>query len=186
MSSKVLTYIAIGAIALFVGGNYISAANYGNRTEQALLTKVENNQNIYAQGTQAVMEIAQVPDMYLDAVSRVTKDAIEGRYGENGSRAVFQMLQEQNPTLNPAMYDRIQAKILDFRNEFKTNQSEMLSMRQAYKTSLGNVWGGMWLKFAGYPKTDLKQFDIVTTEKAAQAFKTHRDTGIQLRQQPQR
>jgi uncharacterized protein (UPF0333 family) len=175
------TLVAVGLALVIIVPSYISAANYGNRTEQALLTKVENNQNIYANGTQKIVEIAQVPAMYVADITKVTQAAIGGRYGANGSQAVFQMLREQNPQLDAKMYTKIQQVIEAFRDEFKNNQTSMLDMRNSYKTALGNVWEGFWLARAGYPKTDLKQFDIVTTDKAAETFKTHRDTGIQLR-----
>ncbi len=174
----------IGMLILVVGMavvSYISAANYGNRLENQLLTKVENNQNIYANGTQKIIEVAQVPSMYVDDVTKVTQAAIAGRYGANGSQAVFQMLREQNPQLDASMYKKIQQVIESFRDEFQNNQTQMLDIRNTYKTALGTVWQGFWLKMAGYPKTDLKQFDIVTTDKAAETFRTKRDTGVQLR-----
>ncbi len=174
----------IGMLILVAGMavvSYISAANYGNRLENQLLTKVENNQNIYANGTQKIIEVAQVPSMYVDDVTKVTQAAIAGRYGANGSQAVFQMLREQNPQLDASMYKKIQQVIESFRDEFQNNQTAMLDIRNTYKTALGTVWQGFWLKLAGYPKTDLKQFDIVTTDKAAETFRTKRDTGVQLR-----
>ncbi len=174
----------VGMFVLVIGMavvSYISAANYGNRLENQLLTKVENNQNIYANGTQKIIEVAQVPSMYVDDVTKVTQAAIAGRYGANGSQAVFQMLREQNPQLDASMYKKIQQVIESFRDEFQNNQTAMLDIRNTYKTALGTVWQGFWLKLAGYPKTDLKQFDIVTTDKAAETFRTKRDTGVQLR-----
>jgi Tfp pilus assembly protein PilE len=189
MKRSQLGAISGGMIALIIGillavitiPSYISAANWGNRTEQALLAKVENNENIYANGTQKVIEIAQVPSMYAADISKITKEAISGRYGADGSKAVFQMLKEQNPQLDASMYKKIQQVIEAFRNEFQQNQTEMIDMKRNYTTALGNVWQGMWLKFAGYPKTDMSKFAIVTTDKAAETFRTHRDTGIQLR-----
>ena len=181
ISGALIGIIAIVLVALLVIPSYISAANYGNRTEQALLAKVENNENIYGQGVQKVMEIAQVPTMYVEDLSRITKEAIGGRYGADGSKAVFQMLKEQNPQLDSKMYTKIQQVIEAFRNEFTQNQTEMVDMKRTYKTALGNVWQGFWLGLAGYPKTDLAKFAIVTTDKAADTFKTHKDTGIQLR-----
>ena len=177
------TLIGIGAavvIGLTVVTSYISAANYGNRTENALDAKLENNENIYAQGTQKVIEIASVPQMYVEAVSKVTKDAIGGRYGADGSKAVFQMLREQNPSLDPGMFVKIQQVIEAFRNEFQNNQTAMIDMKRSYKNQLGYVWSGFWLRIAGYPKNDLSKYDIVTTDKARETFKTKRDTGIQL------
>lgn len=161
---------------------YISAYNLGNRTENQLSAILENNENIYANGTQKVIEIAQVPQMYAEQVSKVTREAIQGRYGQEGSKAVFQMLQEQNPQLDSAMFSKIQVVIEEFRNKFERAQTDMIDVKRSYNTQLGSLWTGFWLKIAGYPKLDLKKFDIVTTNKARETFETKRDSGIQLNQ----
>jgi mevalonate pyrophosphate decarboxylase len=119
--------------------------------------------------------------MYTDDLKKVVTAAIQGRYGDKGSQATFQWIQEQNPTVDPSMYKKIQQVIEAFRNEFQQAQTEMLQMRNNYENALGYVWQGMWLSLAGYPKIDLAQFKIVTTDKARQTFETKRDTGIQLR-----
>lgn len=172
----VLLFIIIAGIA-----SYVSAANYGNATEASLRAAIKNNENIYANGTQKIVEIAQVPAMYVDDVRKVTEAAIVGRYGDQGSQAVFQMLREQNPQLDASLYKAIQQEIRAFRDQFQNGQTAMLDRKRAYETALGTVWTGTWLRFAGYPKLDLAQYDIVTTDKAAETFRTKRDTGIQLR-----
>lgn len=175
----VLVLLALIVPSVF---GYISAYNLGNRTENQLTAILENNENIYANGTQKVIEIAQVPQMYAEQVSKVTKEAIQGRYGQEGSKAVFQMLQEQNPQLDPAMFSKIQVVIEEFRNKFERAQTDMIDVKRSYNTQLGSLWTGFWLKIAGYPKIDLKKFDIVTTNKARETFETKRDSGIQLNQ----
>ncbi len=161
---------------------YVSAYNLGNRTENQLNAMLENNENIYANGTQKVIEIAQVPSMYAEQVSKVTREAIQGRYGQDGSKAVFQFLQEQNPQLDPAMFAKIQVVIEEFRNKFELAQRDMIDVKRSYKTQLGSLWTGFWLGVAGYPKVDMNKFEIVTTERARQTFDTKRDQGINLNQ----
>lgn len=161
---------------------YVSAYNLGNRTENQLNAMLENNENIYANGTQKVIEIAQVPTMYADQVSKVTREAIQGRYGQDGSKAVFQFLQEQNPQLDPAMFAKIQVVIEEFRNKFELAQRDMIDVKRMYNTQLGSLWTGFWLGVAGYPKVDMKKFEIVTTDRARQTFDTKRDQGINLNQ----
>ena len=167
----------LGAILFF---SYISAANFGNRTEMALKAKMEDNENIYANGTQAVMEIASVPTMYKNDLLEIVKADIQGRYGPNGSQATFQFLNERNIPLDQSMYKAIQQQILAFRGKFEIAQREMLDQRRAYETALGTFPRSMFLSLAGYPKLDLTKYTIVTTDKARQTFETKRDTGIQL------
>lgn len=182
-TSKTLTIVGAAAVLILgVAGSYISYANYGNRAEVAIKAKYADNENVYANGTQKVMEIAQVPAMYAADLKTIVTAAIRGRYGEDGSQATFQWLKEQNPGLDPSMYVKIQQTIESFRNEFKNSQTELLDQCRSYETNRGNVWAGFWLNMAGYPKKDIdKMCTIVTTDKARETFETKRDTGIQLR-----
>lgn len=174
--------VVAAAVLLAVVGSYVSAANYGNTAEVELKAKYADNQNVYANGTQKVIEMAQVPDMYVDAVSKVTRDAIGGRYGQDGSKAVFQMLREQNPQIDPSMFIKIQQTIEAFRNEFQHSQTALLDRCATYEKQRGYVFSGFWLRLAGYPKMDITNMcTIVTTDKTAKTFETKRDSGLQLR-----
>lgn len=180
------TGIAIGVIAAAIAvgaiGSYITYANYGNRTEVAIKAKYADNENVYANGTQKIIEIAQVPAMMRDDLKEVFTAALQGRYGPDGSQATFQWLQEQNPQLDPGIYRQIQQVMESFRNEFRTAQTGLLDQCRSYETARGNVWSGLWLGITGYPKMDIeKMCTIVTTDKARQTFETKRDSGIQLR-----
>lgn len=162
--------------------SYVSSANYGNQAEVQIKAKYRDNENVYANGTQKIIEIAQVPAMYVEDITKVTQAAISGRYGADGSKAVFQMLREQNPQLDSGMYVKIQQVIEAFRNEFKNAQTALLDRCSIYEAQRGYVWSGFWLNLAGYPKMDIeKMCKPVTTDKAAKTFETGRDTGVQLR-----
>lgn len=181
---SIVVIVAIVALILGLIGvgilSYVSAYNFGNKIENQLKAVLEDNENVYAQGTQKVIEIAQVPAMYAADVSKVTKEAIQGRYGADGSKAVFQMLREQNPTLDPSMYAKIQTVMEEFRNKFEVSQRSMIEVKRSYNTALGSLWRGLWLGIAGYPKINLDDYKIVTTDKARDAFTSKRDKGIQL------
>lgn len=188
---SVSIWLVLGLLAVLVLGiagaffaSYVSAYNYGNSMENQLKAVQTDNRNILAQYGQKVMEVAQVPNMYADDVQRVTREAIEGRYGENGSQAMFQWLQEQNPQLDASLYAQIQQVIEAGRNNFENGQRRQIDIRRQYETALGTFWQGMWLKFAGYPKINLDDFNIVSTGRADEAFRTKQEDGpIQLRSQ---
>lgn len=173
---------AVSVVGLGLVGTYISNANYGNRAEVAIKAKYADNENVYANGTQKVMEIAQVPGMYAADLQKVVTAAIQGRYGANGSQATVQWIKEAGLSLDASMYTKIQQVIESFRNEFQNSQTALLDQCRSYETARGNVWSGFWLGVAGYPKKDIdKMCTIVTTDKARQTFETKRDSGITLR-----
>lgn len=184
-AAVVIALLAIFALCLVVAGalvaTYITYANMGTQLESGIKAKYRDNENVYANGTQKVMEIAQVPSMYAADLSKLTREAIGGRYGPEGSKALFQFLKEQNPTIDASMYTKIQQVIEAFRNEFKVAQTGLLDQCRSYENARGFVWSGFWLKLAGYPKLEVdKHCTIVSTDKAAQTFETKRDSGIQL------
>ncbi len=98
----------IGAVAFLLITSYISAVNFGNRSEKGIKAQYEDMENVLAQYSLKVAEIAQVPEMYRDDLKEVYRAAIEGRYGANGSQATMQWLREQNPNFDSSLYTKIQ------------------------------------------------------------------------------
>ena len=162
--------------------SYVSANNYGAKIEAQLNAERDNNQNVLAQGQQKVLEAAQVPGMMRDDFSKVAKDAISGRYGAEGSKAVVQWIKEQNPNLDSKVYVKIQQLIEAYRDEFKTSQTKMIDVRRQYEASLGLFWRGMWLRMAGFPKIDLTMFKPIITDRVEDVYKNGKESSpLQLR-----
>lgn len=173
--------VAIAAIGGIMAISYISAYNFGNRMETLLAATMDNNRNILAQYGNRVTEAAQVTEMQRDDLAAVVTAALEGRYGDDGSRAVFQFIQEQNPQIDSSVYVQLQRIIEAGRIEFQNSQTVLLDQKRVYETGLGSFWQGTWLAVAGYPKTDLSKIDIVSTTRANEAFDTKLEEAIQLR-----
>ncbi len=176
----VAVLVAIGVfilIGVMFFSSYVSAHNYGNNMENQLKAVQTDNKNILAQYGQKVQEAAQVPAMYSADLQKVLAVDLGGRYGKNGSTATFQFLKEHNVALDPTLYRQIQQIIESGRDNFEAGQRRQIDVRRQYETQLGTFWGGMWLKFAGYPKVNLADFDIVSTDRADEAFKNHKEDG---------
>lgn len=171
----------IALVALMSVVSYVSAANSGNESERRLTAMYENNQNILGQYTIKVQEMAQVPDMYRDDLKEVIAATFQGRYGEGGSKATWQWLKEQNPNLDPGLYNRLQQTMEAGRNQFTVSQTELLDMKRKYETDLGYVWRGFWLKQAGYPKINLDEIKVVKAGNTEAVFEAGVDEGIKLR-----
>lgn len=182
--SKIIGFSVLAVSVMTIGiaaTSYIGANNYGKMTEATLKAKYQQAQNVRGTYGQKVREAAQVPGMYTEDLQKVTDSAIQGRYGAEGSKAMFQMLKEQNPQIDASMYVKIQQIVESGRNEFQNAQEAVLDVRRSYESQLGLFWRGMWLGLAGFPETDLSKYDPVITEETKQAFDTKRDAAIQLR-----
>lgn len=176
----VVLAVLVAGIGIF-GLSYVSAYNTGNRLEASIRGTYENNQNILAQYSNAVAEAAQVPAMQRDDLSQVVTDALNARYGQEGARAVFQAIQEQNPQIDSAVYTKIQQIIQAGRKDFEIGQTRLVDQKRVYETALGSFWKGTWMRVAGYPKIDLADYAVVTNARTDEAFTTKREEPIQIR-----
>lgn len=164
--------VILGVTAAFA---YVNAANYGNRTEVAIQTTWENNKNIQGQTSLKVREVAQIPERYSQKLKELMETELSARYGDGGSKAIFQFIQENSQKYDPSMDLKVMQIVEAGRNEFQVAQTRLLDQKGVYKTALGSVWTGFWLGVAGYPKIDLEKFKIVVSKETDAVF----EAGVQ-------
>lgn len=172
----VITAIAVLAILVAIT-SYVSAKNAGVRHETGIEAAYDDGKNVYAQYGQEVGEAAQIPAMQTDDLTKVVTAALQARYGNDGSKAMFQFIKEQNPTLNQETYLRIQDIISSGRRDFKKTQTVLIDKRRSYKLALGSFWSGIWLGIAGFPNIRLEtEFLPISTSAADAVYETGRET----------
>jgi len=181
MKTAVIGLGIFGSILIVFAVLLVGVYNYGNGVENKLDATWKNNKVVLSNFHKKVAEVAQVPAMARDDLVKVVEAAIQGRYGKDGSKAVFQMIGEQNPSLDPSMYTKIQQIIEAGRDKFETNQKEMIDVQRAYETALGSVPKGIFLKVMGFPRVDLGKYKIVTDSATETAFELGEDEAIDLR-----
>jgi len=122
-----------------------------------------------------VQEAAQVPGMMTEDMSKIVKEAIQGRYGEGGAKATWLMLKEQNPSLDPRLYVKVQQLVESYRIEFKNSQNKLIDIKRQYETERNSLVSGFWLRLAGYPKIDLNTIKIITTDRVEDTYQKGRE-----------
>lgn len=140
--------------------------------EASLEAQYMQNQNSYASYFNKVKEIAQVQKTYTNDLERLYKDAISARYGNEGTKALVEFIQENNPNLDASMYKQLMQVIEAGRNDFAADQKMLLDQRRVYVTELNSFPSSAIAKFLGFPRIDLKKFDPVTNAETKEAFST--------------
>ena len=181
MKEKILVIALVGFFALVGFMNYVSNHDYGVKTEASIKAQYENMENILGQYSLKVMESVQLPQKKANDLAKVMKDTMQGRYGETGSQATMQWIQENYAgQITDELYLKVSRLIESGRNEFKNSQTMFTDTKRAYETELGNFWSGMWLGYAGFPKIDLDEYKIISSSHAKKAFDTKVDEGLKL------
>jgi len=180
---KYLIAVVVGLVGLvgIVFMSYVSAYNAANRMENQIVATFEDNKNVLAQYSNRIAEAAQIPAMQRDDLVAVVTAALDARYGEEGSKAMFQFIQEQNPNIDSSVYTQLQRMIEAGRIDFATAQTRLIDQKRVYETALGSFWQGMWMRVAGYPKINLDDYKIVTNARTEEAFKTGVEEPMKLR-----
>lgn len=172
----------IGVLVLVLVGSYISNYNYGNAAEKTIKAEYTNMENILGQYSLKVKEVAQIPGAMRDDLKEVLTAGMTGRYGENGSQAAFQWIQENYPgQVDASVYKQVQQVMEAGRNEFQNSQTKFIDTKRTYETNLGYFWKGFWLRVAGYPTINLDKYKIISSGHAKKAFETGVDEAIQIR-----
>lgn len=172
--AALVALVVMAAVIALV--SYVSANNYGATVEASLKAERDNNKNILAQYQQKVQEAAQVPAMYAEDFGKVVRGAVEGRYGPDGSKAIVQWIKESNIEFDSSMYGKIQQLIESGRKDFEVGQTRMIDIRRQYDTQLGLFWRGFWLRMAGFPKVDLKEFQPIITDNVDTVYKNGKES----------
>lgn len=179
-----VSWIALGvilALGLAYGGCALSFRSDCVAAEAGIKAQYKQNQNNYDNMWKKFKEMAQVPEMYVEDLKKVYDAAIKARYGEDGSRAAFQFIKEHNPNFDAAMHTKLQSAIEAGRNGFEADQKQLIDKKRQYEVLLGStraLFVGVWF---GFPRIDLDQYDIVTSDETQEIFRDKKSKEIDLR-----
>ena len=157
--------LVVGCVATIIGINNDFVAK-----EEAIKAQYSQNQNNYDSMWKKIKEVASVPEMYRDDRKAVFTDVLTGHYGENGSQAMFQWIQEHNPNFDAALYSKIQTVIESGRDSFAADQKMLIDKKRVYQTKLKKFPNSAVANSLSFPKINLDEYGIVTSSKTEDRY----------------
>lgn len=188
--SALLVLIAFFGFMMLVGISIImyavSIRNDFVRLENTIHANYEDSKNVHSNYVLKIKEMAQVPKMATEQLTKIVREAIQGRYGDDGSKAVFQFIQEQNPTVDPQLYTNIQKEIAGGRTDFENKMRVVIDSKRVSHNMLDDTVGGFVLEFMGMPRKNIgynggkDDYPVIMAAQSAETFKTGIDTGVNM------
>lgn len=175
----VLTILAI--FGFYIIGALISFNNNAVQMESGIKAQYDQNQNNYDNYWKKLKEAAQVPEMYTEEMKKVWDSVMTGRYGNEGSKAMFNWIKEQNPQIDSSLFKKIQDIIESGRNSFEADQKMLIDKRRGYENYRGVFPNSLIAGLLGFPKINLNEYRIVTSEETENVFKTKKSEPIKIR-----
>ena len=170
--------IAFLAILLIIGA-------FGFRTDclqaqNGIVAQYDQNRNNYDNMWKKFRETAQVKSEYVADLKKVWDGAMSGRYGAEGSKAVFQFIKEHNPNVDSALYSKMMSMIEAGRNSFEADQKQLIAKKNALNDVLSTTRAWVYNRFFGFPTIDMSMYDIVTSGQTEEAFRTKQADEIDI------
>jgi hypothetical protein len=125
----------------------------------------KDTQNVHANIFQNMKTQNVAVDKYGDMVIKAIDAAIGGRYGEGGSQAAFQWIKENNPTIDPVVFGKLQNVIEAGYSEFKASQTKKLDVIRVYKDKLRTFPSNMVAGMLGFPRIPIAEWEKIVTSK---------------------
>ncbi len=176
--STIVILAIVGVLGFGAIGTGCGALNFRSTCisqEAGIKAQYKANQSNYDNMWKKFLEASQVNKAYADDLKELYKNTMTARYGTDGSKAMFQFIKEQNPTLDPGTYTKLQALIEAGRNGFDAEQKTLVDKKREYESYLGTPSASVFNIFFSFPRIDLDKFDIVTSSKTEKVFEDKKD-----------
>jgi len=161
----------------------VSTYNQAVSYEAGIEAQYKQNQNLLAAHSNKVMEVAQVPGMYAKDMQNLIKTEMTAKFGEGGSKAMFQWFKERDLNFDSSLYKKIMQVMEAGRDDFAAGQKSMASRTQEYTKYHKGAWPGFLVRAFGFPSEEVKTWSvIVTNDYTEEAFKTGKSEAIKIGQ----
>ena len=185
-------------LSMGIGGSACGHYDGAVELEESIPAQWRQHQNHDDKFWKRVTEMVQIPEMYKDDFKEVLVGNTEARYGEGGSKAQMQWIQENAVNFDSSLYKKIMTAIEAGRADFEGNQQKLIDKQRRYKTHLRGSTGAFWSRWMDFPNEiygndappedldgdgiiTVHDYPIVTSKKTKKAFADGEDEAMDFR-----
>ena len=118
--------IAILAVVIFVMN--ISYQNSYERLAADIDAQYDKIESDYEKMSRVILQQAGILNKYSKDFKEIYKGMMTGRYGQEGSKAMWQWIKEQNPQIDASLYAKLMTTVEAQRTTFSRKQEKVAAM----------------------------------------------------------
>lgn len=176
--------ITVGLLLLVVGApvaTLIKIKNSSVAQENNIVKLDKASETSLSNHTNTILEMVQVPQMQTEHLVKLAKEALTARYGDEGSKALFQFIKENTAAPSEKLYLDLQATMAGGRRDFKLTQDVKIEACTQYDTWRESFPNSMGAWFFDLPSKKIEgRCEIVTDDTTRKAFETKRTAPVKL------
>lgn len=185
-SAGIIALVVIGLIAAVLIMAVLWAIGLKNefvRLESDITASHQARQANLSQYTLRIMEMVKVPKMQREDLKATVEAQIKARNGEDGSRAVVQVLRENNIAVTPELYTNIHKEISGGRKDYEQHEKRLIDAKRIACNRLKMSPGDIVLRAFEYPtlhfgcRGDKDDYPVILSESSKDTFETGVDKG---------
>jgi len=154
-SGKIPTLAVLAVVGIFVFaivGKAISVNDNAVAAEAGAKAAWQDMMNVRDNAYQQISSAASAATAERESFNEIFQAAQEGRYGDNGSQAMFQWLTEQNPNPPSDLFAQVQRLMEARLNEWTVAQRRMVDHKRSYETYTRTAVNSVFAGIFGFPK----------------------------------
>lgn len=175
-----IALLGIGAFACLCLIVVISIANTNNSlvaAEEGIIASYDDGENIHSNTFKKIKQAGFVTENYSEKVQETISGAVRGRYGSEGIRSNMVWIKEENPEINPELFNKLLVIIEAGNNQFAAKQTDRLDRIRVYRTELRSFPQSMVAGMLGFPQIDMDHYGkVISVESSKEAMNTGVDT----------
>ena len=177
MNKKNVIPLALALTPFVIAGSWViyMIGTYNNLVgqEEGIKATYNDMQNVHVSIFNQMKSQGLAAEKYGNMVIQALQVGMEGRYGQNGSQAAFQWIQEQNPTIDSKIMDKLQVAIEAGYNKFEAVQRTKIDKLRIYNQNLRTFPSNLAATLMGFPKIDLQKYGAtISTAETKKTFES--------------
>ncbi len=119
-------FVVLALLVVFIMN--ISYQNIYERIDQDIQAQYKKIESNYEKMSRVILQQAGILNKYSTDFREIYKGMMQGRYGKDGSKAMWQWIKEQNPQIDSALYAKLMTTVEAQRTGFDRQQGKVTDM----------------------------------------------------------